>query len=82
MDKVVLILMDIHNSVEIKDGSAISCNMLQFQLQVVATPFLYNAIATAIQFSHAAAIAEPSLVEMTLKILLFILFIIMRRSAN
>ena len=45
-----------------KDGSAISCNMLQFQLQVVATPFLYNAIATAIQFSHAAAIAEPSLV--------------------
>ena len=56
--------------------------MLQFQLQVVATPFLYNAIATAIQFSHAAAIAEPSLVEMTLKILLFILFIIMRRSAN
>ena len=45
-----------------KDGSAISCNMPQLQLQVVATLFLYNAIATAIQFSYAAAIAEPSLV--------------------
>jgi hypothetical protein len=43
-------------------GTAISCNIPQLQLQVVATRFLYAAIATAIQFSGAAAIAEPSLI--------------------
>jgi len=36
--------------------------MPQLQLQVVATLFLYTAIATAIKFSYATAIAEPSLI--------------------
>ena len=47
---------------ETKDGSAIIADMPQLQLRVVATLFSHTAITTAIQFSYAAIIAEPSLV--------------------